>query len=134
MGIPGIPALALVVFVCSFVPIVGVYASTVPIFLVAIQKGGILLGLGVIVMVSIVHVIEAYVLNPRIYGHHMKLHPLAVLIVLTLGGHLIGLWGLILGVPLATYVWRHLIMGEAEHIYAPEAPQPQVAEAVTAAS
>ena len=119
MGIPAIPALSLVVFVCSFVPIAGVYASTLPIFLVALNASGPLLGLGVIVMVTVVHVVEAYVLNPRIYGHHMKLHPLVVLIVLTLGGHLIGLWGLILGVPLATYVWRHLILGEAEHLYAP---------------
>jgi predicted PurR-regulated permease PerM len=124
MGIPGLPALSLVVFVCSFVPIAGVYASTLPIFLVAIQTSGMLLGVGVIVMVSGVHVIEAYVLNPRIYGHHMKLHPLVVLIVLTLGGHLIGVWGLILGVPLATYVWRHLVLGEAEHLYAPATQPP----------
>lgn len=121
LGIKGIGLLSTIVFICSFIPIAGVFISTVPICLVALTQddGGILLVVGVVVMVTIVHIIEAYILNPRIYGHHMKLHPLAVLVVLYLGQHLVGLWGLIIGVPLATYVWRHVIMGEAEHIQEP---------------
>jgi predicted PurR-regulated permease PerM len=133
LGIPGIGFLSVIVFVCSFIPVVGVFASTVPICAVALSVqpdqahrlgsllgGGIGLSLGVVVMVILAHMIEAYILNPRIYGHHMKLHPVAVLIVLFLAEHLIGVWGLILGVPLTTYVWRHLIHGEEEHIYEPE--------------
>jgi len=119
LGVPGIGFLSVVVFLCSFVPIVGVYASTLPMLIVALREGGVVLALGVIVMVTVVHVVEAYVLNPRIYGAHMKLHPLVVLVVLFLGQHLLGLWGLILAVPLATYVWRHLILGEAEHVFLP---------------
>jgi len=120
LGIPGVGFLAVVVFLCSFVPIVGVFVSTVPIALVALQQSGVGMLIGVIVMVVCVHLIEAYVLNPRIYGHHLKLHPLAVLVVLYLGEHLFGIWGLILGVPLATYVWRHLIKGEASLLHLPE--------------
>ncbi|MCA8923119.1 MAG: AI-2E family transporter [Planctomycetes bacterium] len=120
LGIPGAGFLAVVVFLCSFVPIVGVFVSTVPIALVALQQSGVGLLLAVLIMVVIVHMIEAYVLNPRIYGAHLKLHPLAVLVVLYLGEHLFGIWGLILGVPLATYVWRHLIKGEANHLHLPE--------------
>ena len=121
LGIPpsAIGFLAVIVFLCSFVPIVGVFVSTVPICLVALQEGGLALVVGVIFMVIVAHVVEAYVLNPRIYGAHMKLHPVAVLMVLYVGEHLLGLWGLILGVPLATYVWRHLILGEAEYVYPP---------------
>lgn len=116
LGIPGIPFLAVIVFVCSFIPIVGMFISTVPICIVALQVGGFGLMFGVIIMVAVAHALEAYVLNPRIYGFHMKLHPLAVLIVLYLGQHLFGVWGLVIGVPMATYVWRHLIMGEADEV------------------
>lgn len=136
LGIPGIPFLAVIVFVCSFIPIVGMFVSTVPICIVALQVGGFGLVFGVIVMVAVAHALEAYVLNPRIYGFHMKLHPLAVLIVLYLGQHLFGVWGLVIGVPMATYVWRHLIMGEADEANAPRAPAaaPPADEAEAAAS
>ncbi|MGE0713250.1 MAG: AI-2E family transporter [Planctomycetota bacterium] len=135
LGIPGIGFLAMIVFVCSFIPIVGMILSTVPMCLVALQVegGGMGLVIGVVVMVGIAHAIEAYVLNPRIYGAHMNLHPLAVLIVLYLGQHLFGVWGLVMGVPMATYVWRHLIMGDPDE-YGPSAaaedeplPEPQAA-------
>lgn len=126
LGLNGIGLLSLTVFLCSFIPIAGVFISTVPMCLVALtqEDGGLALMIAVIVMVTLVHILEAYVLNPRIYGHHMKLHPLAVLMVLYLGHHLVGLWGLIIGVPLATYVWRHVIMGEVEHLVEPTAPPP----------
>jgi predicted PurR-regulated permease PerM len=117
LGIDGIGFLALIVFLCSFIPIVGMWISTVPICIVAIQGGGgVGLVAGVLVMITLVHFLEAYVLNPRIYGHHMKLHPLAVLVILYLAGETLGVWGLVVGVPLATYVWRHLIMGEAQEL------------------
>jgi predicted PurR-regulated permease PerM len=117
LGIDGIGFLALIVFVCSFVPIVGVFVSTVPICLVGLQNdGGIGAVIGVVVMVTVIHLIEAYVLNPRIYGYHMKLHPVVVLVVLYLAQELFGVWGLIIAVPLATYVWRHLILGQAESV------------------
>ncbi len=126
LGVQGIGFLSVIVFVCSFVPIVGVFISTVPICLVALQQdtGGLGLALAVVVMVTLVHMVEAYILNPRIYGYHMKLHPLAVLIVLYLGQSLFGMWGLIIGVPFATYVWRHLILGDAAPREVPGEPAP----------
>ncbi|MEZ6189220.1 MAG: AI-2E family transporter [Planctomycetota bacterium] len=88
--------------------------------LVALQHSGLGLLLAVVVMVIGVHMVEAYVLNPRSTGRTSSRTPLAVLVVLYLGEHLFGVWGLILGVPLATYVWRHLIKGEANRLYESE--------------
>lgn len=129
LGIKGLGFLSIFVFVCSFIPIAGVFISTVPMCVVALtmDKGGMRSVAAVVGMVTVVHIVEAYILNPRIYGHHMKLHPLAVLVVLYLGEHLLGLWGLVIGVPLATYVWRHLVMGEVERLEEPaEPPAPPV--------
>jgi predicted PurR-regulated permease PerM len=60
-------------------------------------------------MVLIVHAIEAYMLNPIIYGRHMKMHPVAILVILVVGEHLFGIWGLLLGVPVAAFVWTYVI-------------------------
>lgn len=129
LDIPGVGFLAMIVFVCSFIPIVGMFISTIPICVVALQVegGGAGLVLAVLVMIMVAHMIEAYLLNPRIYGFHMKLHPLAVLIVLYLGQHIFGVWGLVIGVPTATYVWRFLILGEEDP--AGQDPAPALAPA-----
>lgn len=109
LGIPSIALLATIVFFCSYVPVVGVMLSTLPAALFAFKAGGITLVLWLVVMVLIVHAVEAYMLNPIIYGRHMKMHPVAILVILVVGEHLFGIWGLLLGVPVAAFVWTHVI-------------------------
>lgn len=116
IGIPGSFLLSVIVFVCSFIPVAGVFISTAPIAFTALLMEGGSVGkvLAVVVMVTVAHVIEAYILNPRIYGHHMKMNPLAVLVILVIAEHTVGVWGLVIAIPLSTYIWRHVILGEAD--------------------
>jgi predicted PurR-regulated permease PerM len=101
--------LSLIVFLCSFIPVAGVFLSSVPICLVALQQSGLQLMLWAITMITIVHMVEAYILNPKIYGHHLRMNPVIVLIILTISGKLFHVWGLILGVPVCTYIVGHAI-------------------------
>ena len=50
----------------------------------------------VIAMVTGIHFVEAYLLNPAIYSAHLKLHPLLVLTTLVVAEHSLGVWGLLL--------------------------------------
>lgn len=110
LGISGSTAfLSVVVFFCSFIPVAGVFISSIPICLLAFQKGGIALMLGAALLIWIIHLIEAYILNPKIYGHKLRVNPVLVLIILTLGGKLFGVWGLVLGLPVCTYVFGRAI-------------------------
>jgi predicted PurR-regulated permease PerM len=113
LGIPSIALLVTIVFFCSYIPVVGVMLSTLPAALFAFKAGGIGLVASLVVMVLIVHAIEAYLLNPIIYGRHMKMHPVAILVILMIGEHVFGIWGLILGVPIAAFVWTYVIRGRA---------------------
>jgi predicted PurR-regulated permease PerM len=101
--------LTLIVFVCSFVPVLGVLISTTPIVLVALNAGGPGLSLAAIGLVIVIHAVEAYLLNPIIYGRHMKLNPVLTLIILYVGHHAFGLWGMLLGVPVARYFIHDVI-------------------------
>jgi predicted PurR-regulated permease PerM len=58
------------------------------------------------------HFIESNILNPRIVGHVLHLHPVLVLVVLLVAEHFFGVWGLLLGMPVAVYVISHVILGE----------------------
>lgn len=97
--------LSVIVFFCSFIPVIGVFISSVPICLVALQASGLNTMLFAILLITIIHLIEAYILNPRIYGSHMRINPVIVLIILTISGKLFHIWGLILGVPVYTYIF-----------------------------
>jgi predicted PurR-regulated permease PerM len=109
LGVPQVAFLAGFVFLCSFIPVAGVFISTSPICIVALGTGGFGLVLWVIAMVTVVHIVEAYILNPLIMGAHLHLNPVLVLAVLLIGHQMFGVWGLLLGVPTVTYVFGYAI-------------------------
>lgn len=104
--------LSVIVFICSFIPVAGVFISSVPICLLALNMGGSSLMLMGIVMITIIHMVEGYMLNPLIYGARLRINPVIVLIILTVGGKLFNIWGLILGVPVCTYIFMYAIRYE----------------------
>lgn len=109
MGLDNILVLSTIVFFCSFIPVVGTFISSTPICLLSLQAGGVPTMVLAIILICVIHALETYVLNPQIYGHHMHMNPVLVLIVLTIGGKLFGVWGLVLGIPIVNYVFRHAI-------------------------
>jgi predicted PurR-regulated permease PerM len=52
---------------------------------------------------------QAYMLNPAIYSAHLKLHPLMVLSALVVAEHSMGVWGLLLAVPMTVFALDYLI-------------------------
>lgn len=108
LGLKEITFLSIIVFIFSFIPVLGVFISSVPIVIVSFNTGGIITALLAALMILAVHMIEAYVLNPRIYAAHMKLNPVFVLIILFLGHHLFGVWGMLLGVPVIYYFMTYI--------------------------
>lgn len=112
LGLPSIALLAVIVFVCSYIPIAGMVLSTLPAAFLALKIGGGSRVLWLVAGVLVIHAIEAYMLNPLIYGRHLRLHPVAVLLVLVIAEHLFGVWGLLLGVPIAAFVIKYVIEGQ----------------------
>jgi AI-2E family transporter len=95
--------------VCSFIPVAGCIISTFPIGFVALTEYGFMKLALVILMVFGVHIVEAYGLNPAIYSAHLRLHPLLVLAVLVVAEHSLGVWGLLLAVPLTVFTLDYCI-------------------------
>ena len=115
--------LAFVVFLFSFVPVMGVILSGIPICAIAIlQPGGsIMMALQVLVAIAIIHLIEGMILSPRIIGKIGHLHPVLVIAILLVAEKFFGMWGLVLGVPVAIYIIRVVILNSPiPGIYEPE--------------
>lgn len=110
LSIPGVGFLSLVTLSCSFIPVIGVFVSTLPMCILALSEYGIAKAIAVIFMVILVHLVEAYVLNPQIYSAHLHLHPFLVLVVLYIAKHSYGIPGLLMAVPVAVYILRTVMI------------------------
>jgi putative heme transporter len=100
-----VPSLALplgiLVFVGSFVPIVGaIVTGSVAVAVVLVSQGWVaaLVMLGIVLLVQ---QIEGHVLQPFLMGHAVSLHPVAVVLVVAAGTLAAGIVGALFAVPVA---------------------------------
>jgi predicted PurR-regulated permease PerM len=91
---------AVLVFLGSFIPIIGaVLTGTVAVFIALVYNGWViaLIMLGVVLLVQ---QIEGHVLQPLIMGTAVKVHPLAVVLAVAGGSMVAGIAGAFFAVPL----------------------------------
>ena len=105
LGVPLAFALAVLVFMGSFVPYVGALASGLVAVLVGFADGGWELALAVLGLVVAVQFLEGTFLQPTIQSRSVHLHPAVVLLAVTAGGSLFGIAGAFLAVPVTAVVF-----------------------------
>ncbi|HCT75053.1 MAG TPA: AI-2E family transporter [Micromonosporaceae bacterium] len=91
--------LAALVFLASFIPIVGATLSGAVAVLVALVDEGPVTALLVLAAVIIVQQLESHVLQPLIMGRAVSIHPLAVIVAIATGIVLAGIIGALVAVP-----------------------------------
>jgi predicted PurR-regulated permease PerM len=111
--------LSIVVFCCGLVPVLGVLISSIPITLVAVNVGGLTMGLEVLGLIVFIHAVEAYILNPRIISAVMKINPVLTLMILYLAHALMGVWGMLLGVPISVFFFQQIRNKEGKNGHGP---------------
>ncbi|MFC7680913.1 AI-2E family transporter [Paenibacillus sp. GCM10028914] len=104
LGFPYLFALAIMVFLLSLIPVAGVIISFIPIGIIGYQVGGFTLVLWTILMILIIHALETYFLNPRLYASKTKLPMFYTFIILIFSQHYLGIWGLIIGIPIFMFL------------------------------
>ncbi|MDP9678908.1 putative PurR-regulated permease PerM [Paenibacillus jamilae] len=103
MGFPNLLGLALIIFVLGLVPVAGVFISLAPLGLIAFSVGGINYVIYLVILIVVIHAIEAYFLNPKLMSSKTNLPIFFTFVVLIFSEHLIGIWGLIVGIPLFVF-------------------------------
>jgi putative heme transporter len=103
LGVPAAPALAALVFIGAFVPIVGALVSGSVAVLVALVALGWVQALIMLGGVILVMQVEGHVLQPFLLGRAVKLHPLAVVLAIAVGVIAAGIVGALLAVPLLAF-------------------------------
>ena len=101
MQIPMALALAVITFFAGFIPIVGAVTAGALAVLIALVSKGVGMAIAVLVLIIIVQQLEGNVLSPMLQSKAMDLHPVIVLLGVTVGGTLFGIVGAFLAVPVA---------------------------------
>ncbi len=96
-------SLAIMVFFLSLIPVAGVIVSCVPLSFIAYSQGGIKDVVYILLTILVVHLIESYVLNPKLMSSKTELPIFYTFIVLLVSERFFGVWGLIVGIPIFTF-------------------------------
>jgi len=96
---PNLLSLAFVIFILGLIPVAGVIISFVPLTLIGYSTGGLKTVVYVFIIICIIHMIESYILNPKLMSKKTDLPIFYTFIILIFSEHFWGVWGLILGIP-----------------------------------
>lgn len=115
MGVPLAIPLAVLVFLLAFIPLVGATLAGVLAALVTLVANGPVDALIVVGIVIAVNQLEGNFLQPVVMARSLALHPLVILVALTVGTVLAGITGAVLAVPIAASVWGAMTVWNGPH-------------------
>jgi predicted PurR-regulated permease PerM len=110
IGLPSPLVLGLIAGLFEFVPLVGPLIIAILAALAAVLYSGFGTALIVLIFLSVLRIVQDYVVYPRLIRHGVHLHPLAVIIAILSGAELAGVAGIFLAIPVVAIVtvsYRH---------------------------
>jgi putative heme transporter len=125
LGVPLAVPIAILVFLGSFVPIVGAVVTGALAVFVALVYNGLVIAVIMLAIVLLVQQVEGHILQPLIMGTAVKVHPLGVVVAVATGSLLAGIPGALFAVPVAAVV-NVMIVYIARGSWKDDAPPPTV--------
>jgi predicted PurR-regulated permease PerM len=104
LGVPLALPIGILVFLGSFIPIVGAVVTGAVAVLVALVANGFTNALVMLAFVLLVQQIESNILQPLVMGRAVSLHPLAVFLAVASGSILFGIAGALFAVPVMAFL------------------------------
>jgi len=111
LGVPLVVPLVLLVFIAAYIPLLGILVVGALAILVTLATQGPLAAVILLAVFLAENQIESHLLQPLVVGRIVRLHPLAIIVVLAVGGIVAGIPGAIIAVPAAamvSYAWPYL--------------------------
>ena len=116
MGVPLLVPLVALVFLAAFVPLVGILVAGTLAVAVTLATRGWVAALVLVAIFILENQLEGHLLQPLVVGRLVRFHPLAIILVLAVGGVAGGIAGAVVAVPLAVALFRALpyLLGRAD--------------------
>jgi putative heme transporter len=114
IGVPLVLPLAIITFFAAFVPLVGAVVAGAVAALVALAFEGIGAALLVVGAIILVQQLEGNLIYPFVVGKSVELHPIAILLAVTIGAILAGIVGAAIAVPVAAVLSATIVVVKRE--------------------
>lgn len=105
LQVPLAPALAALVFLGAFIPIIGAPVATFFAAIVALAERGPVIALLTVLLTVVVGSFDGDVLQPLVMGKAVNLAPLAIVIAIAVGSVALGIIGALIAVPIAGAIY-----------------------------
>ena len=106
LGIPLLVPLVILVFLAAFVPLIGILVAGALAVAVTLGTKGWIAAVVLVVVFILENQLESHLLQPMVVGRMVRLHPLAIILVLAVGGVVAGIPGAVVAVPTAAALVR----------------------------
>ena len=110
LGLPGSLVMGVLAGFFEFVPLVGPVSIAIMASLLAMFHAGPFNAFLVLLFLGILRIVQDYAIYPRLIGHGIHLHPLAVIFAILAGEKLAGVAGIFLAIPVVailTVSYKH---------------------------
>ncbi len=102
--------------VTNLIPYFGAFLGGIPAVVIALSQS-FRLAIYMAIAILIVQQIEGNIITPRIIGNKLGMHPLLIVFALLSGEKLLGIWGMLMAVPIAAVLkvilgWAYLKLVE----------------------
>ncbi|WP_348771171.1 AI-2E family transporter [Canibacter zhuwentaonis] len=101
LGVPLVIPIGISVFLASFIPFLGAITTGVLACVIALVYNGPTIALLMLAVVVLVNQIEGNVMQPLVMGNAVSVHPLGVVLAVTMGAMFAGIAGALFAVPIA---------------------------------
>jgi predicted PurR-regulated permease PerM len=111
LGVPLLAPFIVLIFLAAYIPLIGILVVGALAILVTLATKGWVAAVILLGVFILENQIEDHLLQPLVIGRIIKLHPLAIILALAVGGIVAGIPGAIIAVPVAaviTYAWPAL--------------------------
>jgi predicted PurR-regulated permease PerM len=101
LGVPLLVPLVILVFLAAYIPLVGILVVGALAIVITLGTKGWFAAVILLAVFVLENQIESHLLQPLVIGRAVRLHPLAIILVLAVGGVIAGIPGAIVAVPAA---------------------------------
>ena len=127
-GMPLVVPLGVLLFLGSMIPLIGMIVTGVVVILIALVTKGLVMALVMAVALILTVQLEGNLLNPYILGKAVQIHPLGILMAVTAGTILGGIFGAFIAVPLVA-VLNNVATDLSARLNGGSAPDPDLGTA-----
>jgi predicted PurR-regulated permease PerM len=106
LGVPLLAPLVILVFLAAFVPLIGILVAGTLAVAVTLGTKGWVAALVLVAVLILENQLESHLLQPLVVGRMIRLHPLAVILVLAVGAAIAGIAGAVVAVPITVALVR----------------------------